>query len=65
MVLPLTIIDQHRYHIGLREALEYIAKIKPERVVLNHMASECDYDFVMKNTPDNTEPAYDNLKIEW
>lgn len=65
LVLPLTIIDQHRYHIGLREALEYIAKIKPERVVLNHMASECDYDFVMKNTPDNTEPAYDNLKIEW
>ena len=65
LVLPLTIIDQHRYHIGLREALEYIAKIKPERVVLNHMASECDYDFVMKNTPDNTEQADDNLKIEW
>ena len=65
LVLPLTIIEHHRYHIGLKEALEYIEKFKPERVVLNHMASECDYDFVNKNTPDNTQPAYDNLKIEW
>lgn len=65
LVLPLTIIDYHRYHIGLNEALEYIEKFRPERVVLNHMASECDYDFVNENTPKNTEPAYDNLKIEW
>lgn len=65
MVLPLTIVDHHRYHIGLEEALEYIAKFKPEQVILNHMASECDYDYVNLHTPENVMPAYDNLKVEW
>jgi hypothetical protein len=37
---------------------------KPEKVVLNHMACECDYDYVMAHTPDNTVPAYDNLEVE-
>lgn len=65
MVFPLTIIDEHRYHLGLEKILYYIAKFKPERVVLNHMASECDYDYVNEHTPQNTQPAYDNLKLEW
>ena len=39
--------------------------IKPEKVVFNHMASECDYDYVNENTPENVEPAYDNLVLEW
>ena len=29
------------------------------------MASECDYDYVNEHTPDNVEPAYDNLVVEW
>lgn len=65
LVLPLTIIDFHQYHIGLKEALAYIDQLKPEKVVLNHMASECDYDYVNAHTPENTVPAYDNLKVEW
>ena len=65
LVLPLTIIEHHRYHIGLREALDYIREINPKVAVLNHMASECDYDFVNENTPKNVYPAYDNMKVEW
>ncbi len=65
MVFPLTIIDEHRYHLGLEKVLYYVDKFKPERVVLNHMASECDYDYVNVHTPQNVEPAFDNLKLEW
>lgn len=65
MVFPLTIIDNHRYHLGLEKVLYYIDKFKPEHVVLNHMASECDYDYVNNHTPSNVEPAFDNLKLEW
>ncbi len=65
LVMPLTIIDTHEHHVGLKEVLTYIEKIKPEHVVLNHMASECDYDYVNEHTPENVEPAYDNLKLEW
>lgn len=65
MVFPLTIIDEHRYHLGLEKVLYYIDKFKPERVVLNHMASECDYDYVNEHTPQNTQPAFDNLELKW
>lgn len=65
LVMPLTVPTTHRYHVGLKEAMEYVNKIKPEKVVFNHMASECDYDYVNDNTPDFAEPAYDNLRLEW
>lgn len=65
MVFPLTIIDNHRYHLGLSEVLYYVDKFKPEKVVLNHMASECDYDYVATHTPNNVEPAFDNMIWEW
>lgn len=65
MVFPLTILDEHRYHLGLKKVLYYIDKFNSEKVVINHMASECDYDYVNEHTPQNTQPAYDNLKVEW
>lgn len=65
MVFPLTIIAEHRYHLGLEKVLYYVDKFKPERVVLNHMASECDYDYVNEHTPSNVEPAFDNLELKW
>ena len=65
MVMPLTVIEEHCHHIGLQEALAYIRKFGAERFVLNHMASECDYDYVNAHTPENVQPAYDNLVVEW
>lgn len=65
MVMPLTVIERHRHHIGLEEALAYIEQFDAENFVLNHMASECDYDYVNAHTPENVQPAYDNLKMEW
>jgi len=65
LVMPLTVPTTHKYHLGIEEALGLIEIIKPEKVVFNHMASECDYDYVNENTPDFVEPAYDNLKLEW
>lgn len=65
MVMPLTVIEEHSHHIGLDEALAYIGQFKAERFVLNHMASECDYDYVNEHTPENVQPAYDNLVVEW
>ena len=65
MVFPLTILDEHRYHLGLKEVLYYVDKFKPEHIVLNHMASECDYVYVNNHTPANVEPAFDNLELKW
>jgi phosphoribosyl 1,2-cyclic phosphate phosphodiesterase len=64
LVMPLTIVDTHRHHVGLKEAMTYVEMFNPERVVFNHMASECDYDYVNEHTPEYVEPAYDNLVVE-
>ena len=46
------------------ELMEYIKSIAPEKVVLNHMASECDYNKINEITPDNVVPAFEGMKIE-
>lgn len=65
MVMPLTTPYGQIQHAGLDEVLGYIDRIKARHVVLNHMASECDYDEIMQMTPENVEPAYDGMTIEF
>lgn len=63
LVLPLTTPYGQVTHAGLEDVLEVIKRINPERTVINHMASECDYDWVNKMTPDTVEAAYDGMEI--
>ena len=65
LVMPLTTPFGQQFHAGLDEVLGYIARIKPQKAVLNHMASECDHNAINAATPENIEPAYDNLSIEF
>ena len=43
---------------------KYIYIIKPQRVIFTHMGEHCDYDEVMRISPHNAVPAYDNMMIE-
>lgn len=65
MIVPLTTPFGQPAHAGLNEVLEYIEKINPERAIINHMASECDYQTIDAVTPENVSPAYDNMIIEF
>jgi phosphoribosyl 1,2-cyclic phosphate phosphodiesterase len=65
MVMPLTVPTTHIYHVGLEEAMNYVKMFDVEKVVFNHMASECDYDVINESTPDYVTPAYDGMKLEW
>lgn len=64
LVLPLTTPYGQPAHAGLDDVLGVIKRINPEKAVINHMATECDYNQVMAWTPDNVIPAFDNMKIE-
>ena len=64
LVLPLTTPAGPATHMGLDKLLEYVNIIKPYRTIINHMASECDYDAIDALTPANVVPAYDNMVIE-
>lgn len=63
LVLPLTTPYGQPAHAGLADVLAVIERINPEKAVINHMATECDYNQVMLETPENVVPAYDNMKI--
>lgn len=68
--LDLLIIDALQYnthpsHFSLGEALEWIELLKPRRSVLTHMHVPLDYDTVLAETPQNVEPGYDGLAIEF
>ncbi len=65
LVIPLTTPFEQRGHAGFKTVMKIIEKINPERAVINHMATECDYDEINAQTPDFVEPAFDGMKIEW
>lgn len=65
LVMPLTTPYGQAYHAGIEEVLGYIAQINPKRAILNHMASESDYDAVNQSTPENVEAAFDGMAVEF
>ena len=68
--LELLVIDALQYrphpsHFSLREALEWIEKLKPKRSILTHMHIPLDYETVLAETPDHVEPGYDGMVLEF
>lgn len=63
LIIPLTTPYGQVTHAGLDDVLAAILRINPEHTIINHMASECDYDWVNRMTPDNVEAAYDGMEI--
>ena len=64
LIMPLTNIEPTMYHAGIKDDLNNIQKIRPNRVIFTHLGPKCDYDNIMRLTPENAEPAYDGLEIE-
>lgn len=57
-------IEPHNTHFNLQEALDFIAKIKPQRAYLTHISHMLGFhEDVQKQLPENVFLAYDNLEI--
>ena len=65
MVMPLTTPKGTKYHAGLDDLIYYAKELRAKRVIITHMAVECDYDAVNAQTPENMFPAYDGMCLEW
>ncbi len=63
LILPLTTPEGGCHHAGLGDILRDAERIAPLRVVINHMAVECDYREIDRLTPQNVTPAFDNMSI--
>lgn len=56
---------EHHSHLNLREALEWIEELKPQRAYLTHISHLMGkHDEVESTLPENVQIAYDGLKIE-
>jgi phosphoribosyl 1,2-cyclic phosphate phosphodiesterase len=68
--LDVWIVDALRYtphpsHFTVRQALEWIERLKPKRAILTHLHVDLDYETLRRELPAGVEPAYDGMQIEW
>ncbi|MFZ5608637.1 MAG: MBL fold metallo-hydrolase [Pseudomonadota bacterium] len=56
--------DPHPTHPHLDMTLEWIARFRPKRAVLTHMAWDLDYETLKDSLPAGVEPGYDGMTIE-
>ncbi|MFM8275200.1 MAG: MBL fold metallo-hydrolase [Gemmata sp.] len=53
----------HPSHFSVEQALEAVARVKPGRAYLTHMAHTLEYDELRRALPAGVEPAYDGLRF--
>ena len=63
-ILGVTTPSENPKHINLQEALEWINRIKPEKVFLTHMGTRMDYDTLCHELPPHIRPVYDGKEID-
>lgn len=68
--LDLWIVDALRYiphpsHFSVKQALEWIERIKPKRAVLTHLHIDLDYAALKRELPPHVEPAYDGMVVHF
>lgn len=53
----------HPAHFSVDEALDAIAKLKPQRAFLTHLSHELDHETVNRQMPANVQLAHDGLRF--
>ena len=53
----------HPTHAHVQRALDWIARVKPERAYLTNLHIDLDYNDLRRQLPPGVEPAYDGLSL--
>lgn len=56
--------EPHPTHAHVDLALEWIARVRPERAILTNLHVDLDYNELRRRLPEGVEPAYDGMVIE-
>jgi phosphoribosyl 1,2-cyclic phosphate phosphodiesterase len=54
----------HPTHAHVAKALDWIARVAPERAVLTNLHIDLDYNALREQLPAGVEPAYDGMILE-
>lgn len=57
--------EPHPSHFSLSQAVDWIRRLAPQRAILTHMHNPLDYRTVLAETPENIEPGFDGLVMEF
>jgi phosphoribosyl 1,2-cyclic phosphate phosphodiesterase len=57
--------EPHPSHLSLSQALDWIKRLAPRQAILTHMHTPLDYLTTLHNTPDNVQPAFDGMVIDY
>jgi phosphoribosyl 1,2-cyclic phosphate phosphodiesterase len=66
--LEIWVVDALRYtphpsHFSLSDALAWIERLRPTRVILTNLHCDLDYDALKAQLPPGVEPAYDGMRL--
>lgn len=53
----------HESHFSVKQALQWVERLKPKRTILTHMTGELDYDTLQRDLPPGVEPAFDGMQV--
>ncbi len=53
----------HPSHFSVKQALEWVRRLKPKRTILTHMTTDLDFEALKRELPEGVEPAYDGMVI--
>ena len=56
-------IKENWAHFNLYDVLYINSILRPRKTILTNLHTDMDYDYLLKNLPENIIPAYDGLKI--
>ena len=67
--LDLWIVDAlrpmpHPSHFSVKQALDWIERLRVKRAILTHMTVELDYEALRRHLPPHVEPGYDGMVVE-
>ncbi|WP_149535616.1 MBL fold metallo-hydrolase [Siccirubricoccus phaeus] len=54
----------HKVHAHLDQVFEWVARLRPRRVVLTHMGTAMDYQALRRELPPGIEPGFDGMRLE-
>ena len=66
--LDLWIVDAlrpspHPSHFSVKQALDWIERLRVKRAILTHMTSDLDYETLRRQLPAHVEPGYDGMVV--
>ncbi len=53
----------HPTHMNVREALAFIAEVRPQRAILTNMHVDLDFETLSRELPQGVEPGFDGMRL--